>query len=37
MDKFLFNADIDQANELGYNLILPAVSAEIESMTAPYK
>ena len=37
MDKFLFNADIDQANELGYNLILPAVSAEIEPMAAPYK
>ena len=37
MDKFLFDADIDQANELGYNLIWPAVSAEIESMTAPYK
>ena len=37
MDKFLFEADVDQADELGYNLIMPAVSAEIESMGPPYK
>lgn len=37
MDKFLFEADVDQANELGYNLIMPAVSAEIESMGPPYR
>ena len=37
IDKFLFSADFEQANELGYNLVMPAVSAEIESMAPPYK
>ena len=37
VDKFLFEADFDQANDLGYNLVMPAVSAEINSMAAPYK
>ena len=37
VDKFLFDADFDQANDFGYNLVMPAVSAEINSMAAPYK